>query len=70
MADICEICIKIIEFREDGANIDYDAYCLCAKCNEKVINHNEKHLRRSFERCVRDIQKIKKEKEKGKCNKK
>ncbi len=58
MADICEICMRLIQIREEGAMIDYDEWVLCAKCIEKVENHNEKYPRRSFERCVREIQKI------------
>ena len=57
MADICEICIRIIEFREEGAMVEYDYYCLCAKCHKKVKSHNKKFPRRSFERCVKEIQK-------------
>jgi len=59
MAEICEICMNIVGFWEEGVNVDYDGYVLCAKCNEKVELHREKHPIRSFKRCVRDVQKIK-----------
>ena len=57
MADLCEICMRIIEFREEGARIDYDEWVLCAECYEEISLHSEKYPRKGFERCVEEIRK-------------
>jgi len=58
MAEICEICMKRIEFWENhGGNIDYETveFILCNNCSEEVSSHNEKYPRRSLKRCVEEI---------------
>lgn len=62
MANICEICMRIIEFREEGASIDYEGFVLCSECNEQVETHNEKYTKKSFEKCVEEIRRKKNEK--------
>ena len=65
MADICEICIKQIEFWEEGAHIDYESFVLCSKCNEEVeLLQEESEGEKDFEKCVEEVRKRKTKNEK------
>jgi len=52
MADICEICRKMLEHYIDGI-VDYDKNILCQRCWERVNSlFNEFDGEKDFEECV------------------
>ena len=56
MADICELCMKLLDHWIDGAP-DYDGIVLCACCTEKVEEIQFDGSGKSFKRCVEIIRK-------------
>lgn len=60
MADMCEICMKLLEHWNDGIP-NYDSAVLCSKCSEEVNEIYYDGSDKEFEDCVEIVRKRKNE---------